>query len=125
MFVRHPKEEKTRNPIYEDGLPYVYGKVNAHHAVRVQRYRAEILAEKYRQNGVTVAKTSHYGVVLGVQSPFSSKSAIRKFHFRSSKWSSMTQKSTFRPDLWSGPLGERIGEFGFQSWNLVGPRTFL
>ena len=69
VFVRHPKEEKTRNPIYEDGLPYVYGKVNAHHAARVQRYRAEILAEKYRQNGVTVAKTSHYGVVLGVSKP--------------------------------------------------------
>ena len=29
VFVRHPKEEKTRNPVYEESLPYVYGKVNA------------------------------------------------------------------------------------------------
>lgn len=69
VFVRHPKEEKTRNPVYEESLPYVYGKVNAHHALRVQRYRSEVYAEKYRQNGVSVMRTRQYGAVLGIAKP--------------------------------------------------------
>ena len=69
VFVRHPKEEKTRNPVYEESLPYIYGKVNAHHALRIQRFRIETLSEKYRQNGVTVMRTRHYGALLGVAKP--------------------------------------------------------
>lgn len=69
VFVRHPKEEKTRNPVYEESLPYVFGKVNAHHALRVQRYRTEMVAEKYRKNGVSVMRTRQYGAVLGIAKP--------------------------------------------------------
>ena len=69
VFVRHPKEEKTRNPVYEESLPYVYGKVNAHHALRIQRFKTETLSEKYRRNGVTVARTRQVGVVVGISKP--------------------------------------------------------
>ena len=45
-FVRHLKEEKTRNPVYEEALAYVYGKVNAHHVLRVQHFTQPLLFEK-------------------------------------------------------------------------------
>jgi hypothetical protein len=69
VFVRHPKEEKTRNPFYEESLPYVYGKVNAHHALRAERVRATTLTEKYRKDGVTVMRYRHWGAVLGISKP--------------------------------------------------------
>jgi len=69
VFVRHPKEEKTRNPVYEESLPYVYGKVHAHHGLRLERVRYEILTEKYRKSGVTVMKYRHWGAVLGISKP--------------------------------------------------------
>ena len=69
VFVRHPKEEKTRNPVYEESLPYVYGKVNAHHALRLERYTTKVLTEKFRQQGVTVARTRQFGAVLGLAKP--------------------------------------------------------
>lgn len=69
VFVRHAKEEKTRNPVYEDSLPYVFGKVNAHHVLRCQRTRTITLTEKYRKNGVTVSRNHHYGPVLGISKP--------------------------------------------------------
>jgi hypothetical protein len=69
VFVRHPKEEKTRNPVYEESLSYVYGKVNAHHALRIQRFKHTVLAEKYRKSGVTVARTTEWGLVLGIAKP--------------------------------------------------------
>ena len=69
VFVRHLKEEKTRNPVYEEGLPYVYGKVNAFHALRLQRYKESIVAEKYRRGGVTVSHTRSLGAVLGISKP--------------------------------------------------------
>jgi hypothetical protein len=69
VFVRDPKEEKTRNPAYDDGLPYVLGKVNAQHALRIQRYRETVLAEKYRKSGVTVAHSASAGALLGVSKP--------------------------------------------------------
>ena len=69
VFVRHPKEEKTRNPVYEESLPYVYGKVNAHHALRLERYTTKVLTEKFRQQGVTVARTRQFGGVLGLAKP--------------------------------------------------------
>lgn len=69
VFVRHPKEEKTRNPVYEESLPYVYGKVNAHHALRFERLNCEILTEKYRKSGVSVMRYRHWGAVLGISKP--------------------------------------------------------
>ena len=69
VFVRHLKEEKTRNPVYEEGLPYVFGKVNAFHALRLQRYKESVVAEKYRRGGVTVSHTRSLGAVLGIAKP--------------------------------------------------------
>ncbi len=69
VFVRHPKEEKTRNPVYEESLPYVYGKVNAHHALRIQRFKHTVLAEKYRKSGVTVSRATEWGLVVGIAKP--------------------------------------------------------
>lgn len=69
VFVRHLKEEKTRNPVYEEGLPYVFGKVNAFHALRLQRYKESIVAEKYRRGGVSVSHTRSLGAVLGIAKP--------------------------------------------------------
>ena len=65
VFVRHLKEEKTRNPVYEEGLPYVFGKVNAFHALRLQRYKESVVAEKYRRGGVTVSHTREPGGRVG------------------------------------------------------------
>ena len=69
VFVRHPKEEKTRNPVYEESLPYVYGKVNAHHALRLQRYSTHLMTKKARKSGVMVARTAAWGAILGISKP--------------------------------------------------------
>ena len=68
-FVRHLKEEKTRNPVYEEALAYVYGKVNAHHVLRVQHFTQTLLFEKYRKGGVTVSRLGQWGVAVGVSKP--------------------------------------------------------
>lgn len=68
-FVRHLKEEKTRNPVYEEALAYVYGKVNAHHVLRLQYFTQSLLFEKYRKGGVTVSRLGQWGAALGVSKP--------------------------------------------------------
>lgn len=69
VFVRHPKEEKIQNINYPDALPYVLGKVNAHHALRLQRFAQTVMAEKYRLSGVALSRVTEYGVVAGVSKP--------------------------------------------------------
>lgn len=69
VFVRHPKEEKTRNPVYEESLPYVFGKVNAHHALRLSRFTSSNMAEKYRKSGVSVSWFRSFGGLLGISKP--------------------------------------------------------
>ena len=49
MYIRHEREEKSANPVYIDGLPYVYGKVNSFINLRLaMEYRWEI-TPKLRQ----------------------------------------------------------------------------
>lgn len=69
VFVRHPKEEKIQNISHPDALPYVLGKINAHHALRLKRYRQSVMSEKFRLSGVAVSSIREWGVVLGIEKP--------------------------------------------------------
>ena len=37
--------------------------------MRIERYTTQVITEKYRQHGVTVARTRQWGVVLGLAKP--------------------------------------------------------
>ena len=115
VFVRHPKEEKTRNPVYEESLPYVYGKVNAHHALRIQRFKTETLSEKYRRNGVTVARTRQVGAVVGISNPSTGKSGIRKFRTPRSRWNGTIQRFIFQTASMAVPHGS----MGWKAWGSI------
>ena len=69
VFVRHPKEEKIQNISHPDALPYVLGKINAHHALRLKRYAQSVWTEKFRLSGVAVSSIREWGVVLGIDKP--------------------------------------------------------
>lgn len=69
LILKHPKEEKTSNPVYEDGRPYVYGKVNTFQTLRVWRGHQRVFSEKLRKDAVRLSVLWKYGVSLGVLKP--------------------------------------------------------
>ena len=69
IYFKSPKEEKTANPVYLEGLPYVYGKVNSFMTLRVcVEYRNEI-TPKLRSGAVQVGGVARFGVSLGLIKP--------------------------------------------------------
>ena len=69
LYFRHEKEEKTYNPVYDDGLPYVFGKVNSLLIFRVFVESRRELSPKLRKRAVQVERVFRYGVSLGFKKP--------------------------------------------------------
>jgi hypothetical protein len=69
VYLRNAKEEKTSNPVYDDGRQYVYGKANAFHIVRLYIGRQTVHARKLREEGVRVATTWKLGATAGILKP--------------------------------------------------------
>ena len=68
-YLRNPKEEKTSNPVYDDGAAYVYGKVNAFHTLRVLTGKQKLRTEKIRKDAVRFSTMWLWGLSLGVEKP--------------------------------------------------------
>ena len=69
LYVKHAKEEKSYNPAYEDGLPYVFGKVNSFMILRVYVESRRELTPKLRKGAVQVGRVFRYGGSLGLEKP--------------------------------------------------------
>lgn len=69
LYFRHEKEEKTFNPVYDDGLPYVFGKVNSLLIFRVFVELRRELSPKLRKSAVKVERVFRYGGSLGLEKP--------------------------------------------------------
>ena len=69
VFFKHEKEEKTSNPVYIDGLPYVFGKVNSFIVFRINVETRKQLTPKLRKGAVRVERVFRYGVGLGLKKP--------------------------------------------------------
>lgn len=68
-YLRNPKEEKTSNPVYDDGAAYVYGKVNAFHALRLLTGTQHLHSEKIRKDAVRFSTMFLWGLSLGIEKP--------------------------------------------------------
>jgi len=68
-YFRHEKEEKTANPVYNDGLPYVFGKLNSFLALNIVIESKRELTPKLRKGAVQVSTVKKIGGSLGVEKP--------------------------------------------------------
>ena len=69
VILKHPKEIKISNPIYENGRPYVYGKQNAFQMLRLWRGHQRLRSEKLRKDAVRLSTHWRYGFTLGILKP--------------------------------------------------------
>jgi hypothetical protein len=69
ILLKHPKEIKISNPIYENGRSYVYGKQNAFHMLRLWRGHQRLRSEKLRKDAVQLSTHWRYGFTLGILKP--------------------------------------------------------
>ncbi len=69
VLLKHPKEIKISNPIYENGRSYVYGKQNALHMLRLWRGHQQLRSEKLRKDAVQLSTHWRYGFTLGILKP--------------------------------------------------------
>ncbi len=69
ILLKHPKEIKISNPIYENGRSYVYGKQNAFQMLRLWRGHQKLRSEKLRKDAVRLSTHWRYGFTLGVLKP--------------------------------------------------------
>ncbi len=69
LTYKNPKEERTSNPVYEDGRPYVYGKVNTLQMLRLWRGGQKLRSEKLRKDAVRFSTQWRCGISLGVLKP--------------------------------------------------------
>ncbi len=69
ILLKHPKEIKISNPIYENGRSYVYGKQNAFHILRLWRGHQKLRSEKLRKDAVQLSTHWRYGFSLGILKP--------------------------------------------------------
>ncbi|MBN31694.1 MAG: hypothetical protein CL845_06845 [Crocinitomicaceae bacterium] len=68
-YFKHPKEIQTTNPVYENGRPYVFGKLNTLQILRLWFGKQNLHAEKLRRDAVRFSTFWKGGVALGVLKP--------------------------------------------------------
>jgi hypothetical protein len=69
VTMRHNKEIRSFNPVYEDSRSYVYGKVNNFYVLRPSFGVRRVITEKVRRSGVEIGYTWHAGPSLGITKP--------------------------------------------------------
>lgn len=69
VFLKHEKEIRSFNPVYEDSKSYVVGKANSFFVVRPSIGREKILTKKLRKSGVQVGYSYSFGPALGFTKP--------------------------------------------------------
>lgn len=69
LIMKHEKEVKSYNPVYDDSRSYVYGKMNNFYVIRPMIGKRKVLTMKERKSGVQVAYTYLFGPSLGITKP--------------------------------------------------------
>lgn len=69
LHMKHEKEIKSFNPVYDNSKSYVYGKVNSFFVLRPGIGKKRILTDKLRKSGVQVGYTWGFGASLGLTKP--------------------------------------------------------
>jgi len=69
VYMKHEKELKSFNPIYEDGRSYVFGKLNNFFILRATVGTKKIMTLKLRKEGVQIARHWEFGPALGLTKP--------------------------------------------------------
>lgn len=69
VSMKHPKEVRSFNPVYEQAKGYVFGKVNALYLVRLGWGKRTVATPKLRNGGVSVGWHYAVGPVLGLSKP--------------------------------------------------------
>jgi hypothetical protein len=69
VTMKHEKEVKSYNPVYEDSRSYVYGKLNNFYTLRPMIGKKKVLAQKERRSGVQVAYQWMVGPTIGLTKP--------------------------------------------------------
>jgi hypothetical protein len=69
VSMKHEKEVKSFNPVYEDSKSYVYGKTNSFYVFRPYLGKRKIISRKERPSGVEVSYTWALGPSVGITKP--------------------------------------------------------
>ena len=69
VSMKHPKEVRSYNPVYEQAKGYVFGKVNALYMLRLGWGQRTIATPKLRNGGVSVGWHYAVGGTLGLTKP--------------------------------------------------------
>lgn len=69
LYMKHEKEVKSFNPIYEDSRSYVYGKMNNFYVIRPSIGIKKTISVKLRKSGVEVGYIFQFGPSLGLTKP--------------------------------------------------------
>lgn len=69
LYLKHEKETKSWNPIYQDARSYIYGKTNNFYILRPGFGVKKIVTDKLRTSGVSVGYSWQIGPSLGFTKP--------------------------------------------------------
>jgi hypothetical protein len=69
VTIKHPKQVKVKNPLYDNAKSYYYGKLNVLMPLRLSIGYRKILFEKKRENGVEISYLGQIGPSLGILKP--------------------------------------------------------
>lgn len=69
LYMKHPKEVKSFNPVYDESRSYVYGKTNNFYIIRPTFGYKKIITDKLRRSGVQVGYSLLFGPSLGFTKP--------------------------------------------------------
>lgn len=69
LTIKHPKQVKVKNPLYDNAKSYYYGKLNVLMPLRFSIGYRKILYEKKRENGVEISYLGQIGPSLGILKP--------------------------------------------------------
>jgi hypothetical protein len=69
VSMKHPKEVRSFNPVYEQAKGYVYGKVNSLYILRLGWGKRTVATPKLRNGGVSMGWHFSFGPALGLTKP--------------------------------------------------------
>lgn len=67
--MKHPKEVRTYNTIYQDGRSYIFGKLNTLTVLRASIGSRKVVFDKIRKSGVSIGYNWRMGPTLGFTKP--------------------------------------------------------
>ena len=69
VSMKHPKEVRSFNPVYDQGKSYVFGKVNSAYVARLGWGKRTVVTPKLRNGAVAIGWKYAFGPALGLVKP--------------------------------------------------------